>query len=93
MDEVISWILEEGRDSDDLGAIFKGLSERLVVLGIPLYRTNLSMPTIDPEAALLRFNWLRDEGLTTAALSPEAAHGASFQRSPAPPYAQAERLP
>ena len=82
MDELINWILEEGRDSDDLGAIFKGLSERLVARGIPLYRTNLSMPTIDPEVALLRFNWLRDEGLTTAALSPEDAHGASFRRSP-----------
>jgi adenylate cyclase len=82
MDELITWILEEGRDSDDLGAILKGLSERLVARGIPLYRTNLSMPTIDPEAALLRFNWLRDEGLTTAALSPEAAQGASFRRSP-----------
>jgi adenylate cyclase len=82
MNELIKWILEEGRDSDDLGAIFKGLSERLVARGIPLYRTNLSMPTIDPETALLRFNWLRDEGLTTAALSPEDAHGASFRRSP-----------
>lgn len=82
MNELITWILEEGRDSDDLGAILKGLSERLVARGIPLYRTNLSMPTIDPEAALLRFNWLRDEGLTTAALSPEDAQGASFRRSP-----------
>jgi adenylate cyclase len=82
MDELINWILEEGRESDDLGAILKGLSERLVARGIPLYRTNLSMPTIDPEAALLRFNWVRGEGLTTAALSPEDAHGASFRRSP-----------
>ena len=93
MDELITWILEEGRDSDDLGAILKGLSERLVARGIPLYRTNLSMPTIDPEAALLRFNWLRDEGLTTAALSPEAAQGASFRRSPLLHMAQTERLP
>ena len=36
MNELINWILEEGRDSDDLGAIVKGLSERFVAQGIPL---------------------------------------------------------
>ena len=71
MNELISWILEEGRDSDDLGAIVKGLSERLVAQGIPLCRANVSMPTIDPTAALLRFAWSRDEGLTSTALSRE----------------------
>ena len=82
MDELINWILEEGRDGDDLGAIVKGLSERLVAQGIPLCRTNLSMPTIDPTAALLRFVWSRDEGLTSTALSPEDSYGPAFQRSP-----------
>src|SRR5882757_369174 len=82
MNELINWILEEGRDSDDLGAIFKGFSERLVAQGIPLCRTYLNMPTIDPAAAMLRFTWSRDEGLTSAALSREATFGAEFQRSP-----------
>ena len=65
MDELINWILEEGRNSDDLGAIFKGISERLVAQGIPLVRTNLGMPTIEPTAALLRFEWSRDKGLAS----------------------------
>ena len=82
MNELIRWILEEGRDSDDLGAIVKGLSERLVAQGIPLCRANVSMPTIDPTAALLRFAWSRDEGLTSTALSREQTYGAEFQRSP-----------
>jgi adenylate cyclase len=82
MNELIRWILEEGRESDDLGAIVKGLSERLVAQGIPLCRTNVSMPTIDPTAALLRFAWSRDKGLTSAALSREETYGAEFQRSP-----------
>ena len=30
MNDLINWILEEGRNSDDLGAILKGLSERFV---------------------------------------------------------------
>ena len=82
MDELINWILEEGRNSDDLGAIFKGISERLVAQGIPLFRTNLGMPTIEPTAALLRFKWSRDKGLASDALSPEDSYGAEFQRSP-----------
>ncbi len=82
MIELINWILEEGRDSDDLGAILGGLSERLVAQGIPLCRTNLSMPTIDPTAAVLTFLWLRDKGLKSATLTPEDAYGASYQRSP-----------
>ena len=82
MDELINWILEEGRDSDDLGEIVKGLSERFVARGIPLCWTGLNMPTIDPTAAVLRFVWTRDKGLTSAALSPEDSYGASFQRSP-----------
>jgi adenylate cyclase len=82
MNELINWILEQGRDSDDLGSIVKGLSERLVAQGIPLCRATLGMPTIDPTAALLRFIWSRDEGLESTALSPEDTYGAEFQRSP-----------
>ena len=62
MNELINWILEQGRDSDDLGAIVKGLSERLVAQGIPLCRANLGMPTIDPTAALLRFDMVARRG-------------------------------
>jgi adenylate cyclase len=82
MDELINWILEEGRTGDDLGAIVSGLSERLVARGIPLCRVSVSMPTIDPTAALLRFLWSRDKGLASHALSPEDTYGASFRRSP-----------
>jgi adenylate cyclase len=79
---LVDWLLEQGRDSDDLGAVLEGLSEQLVALGIPLCRTNLGVPTIDPTAAVLEFHWWRDKGLTHAALSPEDAYGASYLRSP-----------
>jgi adenylate cyclase len=82
MIELINWILEEGLDSDDLGAILKGLCERLVAEGIPLCRATLGMPTIDPTAAVVNFLWWRDKGLTSAALTAEDAYGASYQRSP-----------
>lgn len=82
MAELTDWLLEQGRDSDDLAAILQGFGERLVERGIPMCRTNLSMPTIDPTAAVLSFVWLRDKGLTTAELTREEAYGAAFQQSP-----------
>jgi adenylate cyclase len=82
MTDLINWILEEGRNSDDLGAILKGLSERFVAQGNPLCWTSLTMPTIDPTAAVLRFVWSRHKGLTSAALSLENSYGAAYQRSP-----------
>lgn len=39
--ELINWVLREGVKSDDLGAILRGLSERLIAHGVPLCRTNL----------------------------------------------------
>jgi adenylate cyclase len=82
MSDLITWILEEGRNSDDLGAILKGLSERFVAQGNPLCWTALTMPTIDPTVAVLRFVWSRHKGLTSVAVSPEDSRGAEYQRSP-----------
>lgn len=82
MIELTNWILEEGRDGDDLGAILGGLCERLAAQGIPLCRVSLGMPTIDPTAAVVNYLWWRDKGLTSAALTPDDAYGAPYQRSP-----------
>jgi adenylate cyclase len=82
MNDLTNWILEEGRNSDDLGAILKALSERFVAQGNPLCWASLTMPTIDPMAAALRFVWSRHKGLTSTALSPEDSYGAAYQRSP-----------
>ena len=79
---LIDWILAEGCNGDDLGTILVGVSERLVAQGIPLCRANLSMPTIDPTTAVINLRWLRDEGLTRAALGVVDSYGSPFQRSP-----------
>jgi hypothetical protein len=48
--DLINWILEEGRNND-LGAIKEKFSKWLVAREIPVCRTLLNMPTIDPVAA------------------------------------------
>jgi adenylate cyclase len=82
MSELVDWILEEGLASDDLGAILEGFCERVVAQGIPLCRASLGMPTIDPTAAVVNFRWLRDKGLSGAALTHGYASDAEYQQSP-----------
>src|SRR5215472_16238674 len=82
MIDFINWILEEGRDNDDLGAILEKVSERLVASGTPVCRTTLNMPTIDPTAAVLSFQWWRGKGVRRSTFAPGEAGGTQFRRSP-----------
>jgi adenylate cyclase len=82
MIDLINWILEEGRDNDDLGAILETVSERLVAWGIPVCRTTLNMPTIDPVAAVLSFQWSREKGVMRSTFAPGVSGGTQFRRSP-----------
>jgi adenylate cyclase len=82
MIDLINWILEEGRDNDDLGAILEKVSERLVASGIPVCRTTLNMPTIDPAAGVLSFQWWREKGVMRSTFAPGVSSGTQFTRSP-----------
>jgi adenylate cyclase len=80
MIDLINWLLEEGRDNDDLGAILEKVSERLVARGIPVCRTALNMPTIDPVAAVLGFQWWCGKGVARSTFAD--AGDTQFRRSP-----------
>jgi adenylate cyclase len=80
--ELINWVLKEGTKGDDLAAVLEGLSERLVAQGISLCRTTMSMPTIDPTTAVLNFEWSRDHGLSSTAVTREDAYDVPYQCSP-----------
>lgn len=80
--ELIAWLLGQGRDSDDLAALFTGTCERLLGLGLPIWRGNLGLRTIDPTISALGFVWWRDRGLSTMQFMPDPASVAAFQRSP-----------
>jgi adenylate cyclase len=81
MTDLVEWTLRRGLESDDLGAILSGLSHRLLEQGIPLCRVTLSMPTIDPTAFALTYEWWRDTGLVSDALALDGASAAAFHRS------------
>ena len=82
MIDLINWILEEGRDNDDLGAILEKVSERLVASGIPVCRTTLNMPTIDPAVEVLSFQWSREKGVMRSTFAPGVSSGTQFRHSP-----------
>jgi adenylate cyclase len=80
--ELLAWLLSQGRDNDDLAALFTGACERLVALGLPIWRGNLGLRTIDPTISALAFVWWRDRGLSTLQFMPDPASAEAFQRSP-----------
>ncbi len=82
MTEILDWLLEAGRQSDDLGAIIAGACHRLVAAGVAIRRVNLTFPTIDPTAAARRHLWSAEKGVKSEALSPEQTWGAAYRQSP-----------
>ncbi len=80
--ELIDWLLGQGRDCDDLGAIVEGFATRLLSLGLPVLRISLSVPTIDPTSRALSLVWRRGRGLTADRIAPDLGMAAAFQRSP-----------
>lgn len=80
--ELSSWVLEQGRTNDDLGAILVRVCERLIGAGVALRRVTLETPTIDPTVAVVSLLWSRDAGLRRLERTPEDAYGAAFRRSP-----------
>ena len=81
MIDLINRILEEGRDNDDLGAILEKVSEQLVAWGVPVCRTTLNMPTIDPAAAVLSFQWSREKGVMRSTFAAGVSGGTQFRHS------------
>jgi adenylate cyclase len=79
--ELVAWLVRQGCDTDDLGAIFAGACERLVALGLPIWRATLSVPTIDPAIRALSYIWTPG-GFSTERIPPNAAAAAAFERSP-----------
>src|SRR5579875_1621510 len=80
--ELIEWLLHQGRECDDLGAILLGLGDRLVGMGLPVLRLSLSMPTVHPTSRALSFVWWRRRGVAADRIAFDPETEAMFRRSP-----------
>lgn len=80
--KLIAWLLHQGCECDDLGAIVEGLTPQLIALGLPLCRLSLTVPMIDPTTRALAYVWSPDEGLAAERIASGAESEAMFQSSP-----------
>lgn len=80
--ELIAWLVNQARETDDLGVIVCGLADRWLAFGLPILRLSLSLPTIDPTSRALSFVWWRERGLSAERIPPEPGTEAVFRRSP-----------
>src|SRR5580765_1302299 len=54
------WVVREGIRGADAAAIFDGLCQRLVSVGVPLSRAFVGMPTLHPQWGGYSYTWRRD---------------------------------
>ncbi len=62
-DGLVDLIIRQAAESGSLAALFSALCERLLQIGLPVWRTSLSMRAIDPIVTASSLYWHRDKGL------------------------------
>jgi adenylate cyclase len=76
------WIVRQGLASDDLPALLGGFCERVVALGVPLWRGHMSLPTLHPMHEAIGYSWRRAQGVTHDQYQHGSLTGEVWQRSP-----------
>ena len=82
-DEVTGWLLQEGHALPNLEAITYALADRLVEVGLPLWRFRLAMRTTHPLVTAISTIWERETGPQEVFVSPHGLEQrSSFAGSP-----------
>jgi adenylate cyclase len=82
VDAMRDWIVGQGLASDDLPALLSGFCERLVAVGVPLWRGHMSLATLHPMYEAIGYSWRRTQGLTHDQYAHGSSSGEGWQRSP-----------
>ena len=82
IDAIGDWIVRQGLASDDLPALLGGFCERIVALGVPLWRGHMSLATLHPMYEAIGYTWRRGQGLTHDQYHHGLSSGEVWQRSP-----------
>lgn len=62
-DGLVDLIIRQVAEGGSLAALFSALCERLLQIGLPVWRTSLSMRAIDPIVTASSLYWHRDKGV------------------------------
>ncbi len=75
------WIIDQGLNGSDIGLLLAGFSERLVAEGIPLVRSYIALPTVNPTVRVYNHIWTPQSGTLIEGVSHERNTDA-FEVSP-----------
>lgn len=82
VDAIKDWVVRQGLASDDLPGLLSGFCERLVAIGVPLWRGHMSLATLHPMYEAIGYAWRRGQGLTHDQYQHGSLAGDVWQRSP-----------
>ncbi|MFY8106147.1 MAG: adenylate/guanylate cyclase domain-containing protein [Elstera sp.] len=68
---IAEWLLTEGQRAHNAEALVAGLTERLLILGLPLDRLRVSVETLHPQLIAWSVSWFKETG-TSIFLAPHA---------------------
>ncbi len=79
---ISDWLVGQGLLTADFDPMFAGFCEGLIAAGIPLWRAQISMPTLHPTIDRIAFIWQPDTGIESASYEYTDADSEAFLRSP-----------
>jgi len=79
---ISDWLVGQGLLTAEFDPMFAGFCERLVAAGIPLWRAQISMPTLHPTIDSIAFIWRPETGIKSASYDYTDAESEAFLRSP-----------
>ncbi|MCE8545128.1 adenylate/guanylate cyclase domain-containing protein [Ruegeria pomeroyi] len=80
--QLISWLLQRGLEGARQDELLHGYCERLVELGVPLYRLHVAQSAFHPKYGGLGFNWFREQGVSSEEYGYTETPNAAWIRSP-----------
>ncbi len=75
------WLIEQGLNGSDIGSLLSGFSEGLAAEGIPLVRSYIALPTVNPTIRVYNHTWTPPAGTLVEGVSHERNTDA-FEVSP-----------
>lgn len=80
--QLVSWLLQRGLEGARQDELLHGYCERLVELGVPLFRLHVAQSAFHPKYGGLGFNWFRDQGVSSEEYGYTETPNAAWIRSP-----------
>ncbi|MEM7022727.1 MAG: adenylate/guanylate cyclase domain-containing protein [Pseudomonadota bacterium] len=92
IDPVRDWIAQQGLESDDFSELLGGFCERLVGVGVQLWRGHISLPMLHPSYVAVSYSWRDGQGVELDQYPHRLSETDGWLRSPLRPLVE-QRLP